>query len=167
MRRQLVERTAQAKQLKEQLRTLSNARDKAVSDLDRANDVSAKESAALRAEVVRLESLVRNSRPPQETTSTARDPLPDQQVVGTVYRVSGLREGDTLNVRSGPGAGYSVVTQLQLGVRVTVTGAAVANRPDWWLPCYLSGKVTNHTIGESKPWEAKGWINSAFLEKEG
>ena len=167
MRRQLTEMAAQNKQLKEQTKTLSDSRDKAVSDLGRANNAANKDLSGLRAEVARLEAIVRNSRQPKESTSTASEPHPEPQVVGTVYRVSGLREGDTLNVRSGPGSGFSVVTQLHLGVRVTVTGSAVANGTDWWLPCYLSGKVVDPTTGASKPWTAKGWINSAFLEEDG
>jgi hypothetical protein len=167
MSRQLVEMTAQSKSLEEQIETLRKERGKAVSDLGLANSAADKELTRLRAEVARLENLVRNSKPPQVNTTNVREPILEPQVVGTVYRVSGLRQGDTLNVRSGPGSGFSVVTQLHLGVRVTVTGSAVANGTDWWLPCYLSGKVADPATGESRPWTAKGWINSAFLEEEG
>jgi hypothetical protein len=167
MRVQLAEMAAQAKQLRDQLETLSDARDKAVSDLGRANSSSDKELTGLRAEIARLESVVSNSKPTPESSSTVREPLPEPQVVGTVYKVSGLRPGDTLNVRSGPGSGFSVVTQLHLGVRVTAAGSAVANGDDWWFPCHLSGKIVDPATGTSKPWTAKGWINSAFLEEDG
>ena len=166
MSSQLLEMTSQNKNLKEQVRALSNARDKAVSDLGRASEASGKEATALRAEVARLETLVRNSRPAQDTKSAVREPIPEPQVAGAIYRVSGLREGDTLNVRSGPGSGFSVVTQLHPGVRVTVTGDGVANEADWWLPCILSGQAADPAAGVSKPWTAKGWVNSAFLEEE-
>jgi hypothetical protein len=166
MSRQLVEMTAQTKQLEEQLKTVRNAKDKVVSDLGRANSAADKELTGLRAEVARLETLVRNSRPPQETTPTVREPIPQPQIAGKVYRVSGLREGDTLNVRSGPGSEFSVVTQLHPGVRVTVSGTGAANGADWWLPCYLSGQVADPATGVSKPWTAKGWINSAFLVED-
>lgn len=168
MRRQLVEMTAQIEQLKGQLETLHDAREDAVSDLGRATSASDKELAGLRAEVARLETLVRGSKPAQQTTAAVvREPPPEPQVEGKAYRVIGLAEGDTLNVRSGPGSGFSVVTQLPLGVRVIVTGEAVPNGADWWLPCYLRGRVPDPATGASKPWAAKGWIHSAFLEEDG
>lgn len=54
-----------------------------------------------------------------------------------------------------------------IGVRVIMTGAAVANGADWWLPCYVRGRVPDPATGASKPWAAKGWIHSAFLEEDG
>jgi hypothetical protein len=167
MRRQLVEMTAQKEQLKGQLETSHDAREKAVSDLGQARSASEKELAGLRAEVARLEALVRTSEPPKEAIPAVREPLPEPRVEGKAYRVSGLLEGDTLNVRSGPGSGFSVVTQLPLGVRVIVTGAAVPNGTDLWLPCYLRGEVADPATGASEPWTARGWIHSAFLEEDG
>lgn len=164
LRTQLAGMTAQAKLMKEQVESSRDAMAKAVSDLHLANNASKNESALLRAEIAHLKNLLQNSKPPLESTPNVREAPTEPQVAGTAYRVSGLREGDTLNVRSGPGSGFPVVAQLFQGKRITVTGAPVANGDDLWMPCHISGKITDPSTGASKPTTATGWINSAFIE---
>ena len=54
--------------------------------------------------------------------------------------------GTTLNVRSGPGTGYAVVSSLKDGVKVTITGQVA----DWWRIDLGSGK--------------SGFASSAFIK---
>jgi Bacterial SH3 domain len=166
LRTQMAGMTAQAKLMKEQVESSRDAMAKAVWDLHLANSASKNESALLRAEIAHLKNLLQNSRPPLESTPNVREAPAEPQVAGTAYRVSGLREGDTLNVRSGPGSGFQVVAQLFQGKRITVTGAAVANGDDLWLPCYTTGKVTDPSTGATKPSTATGWISAAFVEQD-
>jgi hypothetical protein len=101
------------------------------------------------------------------TASGSSPPVQNSPVIqedGQSYRVTGLRPGDTLNVRSGPGVSNPVVTALQNGANVTVTGAAVMNGPDEWLPCILTLNGVDPVTGYNRSWNQKCWINSFFIE---
>jgi len=106
-----------------------------------------------------------------QTTSVPEMPKPAQKPPsvlqgGQSYRVTGLRPGDTLNLRSGPGTNYSVISAIPNGVKVTVTGDAVMNGPDAWLPCVFRMSMVDPTTGIKKVWDQKCWINSYFVESE-
>jgi hypothetical protein len=68
-----------------------------------------------------------------------------------VYRVTGISENDTLIVRSGPGASYSIVARLDNnhgGIRIT--GSAQMNGRDDWVPISFGGNT--------------GWVRPKYLE---
>jgi hypothetical protein len=121
----------------------------------------------LSSEAARLKSQLQTATRP---TTVSESPPPVQktpiaQQDGQTYRVAGLRPGDTLNIRSGPGTNYPAITALQNGVRVTVTGAAVMNGPDSWLPCIIALSRVDPTTGSNRSWNQECWINSFFLEQ--
>ncbi|NQX00116.1 hypothetical protein HQ447_05605 [bacterium] len=60
---------------------------------------------------------------------------------------------------------YTVVTALQNGVKVTVTGAAVMNGPDAWLPCIIALNGVDPATGYNRSRDQKCWINSFFIEQ--
>lgn len=84
---------------------------------------------------------------------------------GTLYKVTGLIDGDTLNVRSGPGAINPIVIRLYNGVELSVLGGAVTNGPDTWLPCLIDKTFTDPSSGLVKTLKQKGWVNSYFIEQ--
>lgn len=121
--------------------------------------------SGLQAEVVRLDQLVRRASAAEEERSSAAEVPTLPHAEETLYWISGLRPGDTLNVRGGPGVHHPVVNQLHEGVRVTATGPPVSNGPDSWLPCLILDTVTDPDTGLSHPREQSGWINSMFVEE--
>ena len=122
----------------------------------------------LLAEVDRLKRQLQSSalKDPPPAASRQLEPM-DSNYNGTPYRVTGLRPGDTLNVRSGPGVNYSIVTALQNGAKVTGTGAAVMNGPDEWLPCIIAQDNVDPATGYHRSSLQKCWINSYFIERAG
>jgi hypothetical protein len=83
----------------------------------------------------------------------------------TIYRVTGLVDGDTLNVRSGPGASNPVVIRLYNGVKLSVVGDGVTNGPDTWLPCSINKIFTEPPTGLVQTFKQEGWVNSYFIEQ--
>ena len=83
----------------------------------------------------------------------------------TRYRVMGLADGDSLNVRSGPGATYLTVIRLYNGVELSITGDAIMNDKDLWLPCLVDEKSIDPFIGEMGILKRKGWVNSYYVER--
>lgn len=66
------------------------------------------------------------------------------------YRVSGVRAGDFLNMRKGPGARYSVIQRLQNGVDgITLIGEPVARGSKRWQKINSRGVV--------------GWVSADYL----
>lgn len=95
-------------------------------------------------------------------------PLRAEPVVSnnsTLYRVTGLIEGDTLNVRTGPGASNPIVIRLYNGVELSVVDAALTNGSDIWLPCLIDKTFTDPSTGLTKSMKLKGWVNSIFVEQ--
>jgi hypothetical protein len=164
--------------LEEQLETTQNAAArKHASLLEAYNNLSSQRSD-LASENYRLKSQLQAATKP-DTDSELRIPaekvpelpspaqkVPEVQQSGQSYRVVGLRPGDTLNLRSGPGTNYSIITAIPNGVKVTVTGDAVMNGPDAWLPCVLRMSMVDPTTGIKKVLDQKCWINSYFVEPE-
>ncbi len=99
------------------------------------------------------------SEPPPPVQKT-----PAVQQDGQAYMVAGLRPGDTLNVRTGPGVSYSIVAALHNGAKVTATGIAIMNGPDEWLPCIITLNGVDPATGYNRSWNQKCWINSFFIE---
>lgn len=164
--------------LEEQLEATQNAAArKHASLLESYNNLSSQRSD-LASENSRLKSQLQAANKPEsgsELAPSAQKVLellpPDQEVPevqqsGQSYRVIGLRPGDTLNLRSGPGTNYSVITAIPNGVKVTVTGDAVMNGPDAWLPCVFRMSIVDPTTGIKKVLDQKCWINSYFVEPE-
>ena len=66
------------------------------------------------------------------------------------YRVSGVRAGDFLNMRKGPGVRYSVIQRLQNGVDgITLIGEPVARGSKRWQKINSRGVV--------------GWVSADYL----
>ena len=122
----------------------------------------------LLAEVDRLKRQLQSSalKDPPPAEPRQLEPM-DLNYNGTAYRVTGLRPGDTLNVRSGPGVNYSIVTALQNGIKVTGTGAAVMSGSDEWLPCIIAQDNVDPATGYHRSSLQKCWINSYFIERAG
>jgi hypothetical protein len=80
--------------------------------------------------------------PPTATPTITPTPVPPVMVEVTV---------DQANVRQGPGVNYPVVTQLEIGTRITVVGRNAAG--DWWRVCCVNG--------------ADVWIATAVVAAEG
>jgi hypothetical protein len=123
----------------------------------------------LSAETLRFKERLHTTTP-LATVSESPPPVqktPAVQQDGQAYRVTGLRPGDTLNVRSGPGVVYSIVTALQNGAKVTGTGAAVMNGSDEWLPCIIAQDNVDPATGYHRSSLQKCYINSYFIERAG
>ena len=88
------------------------------------------ENSELKAQ---LKAATQTTTVPEMPKLTQKPPSVLQE--GKSFCVRGLRPGDTLNLRSEPGTNYSVISSIPNGVKVTVTGDAVMNGPDAWLPC--------------------------------
>jgi hypothetical protein len=70
-----------------------------------------------------------------------------------LYRVTGVRDDDVLNVRDGPGVGNSIVGTIPAdGTGVQVTGPILFVGPSRWVPVVYQGTV--------------GWVNFRLLEPE-
>ena len=66
------------------------------------------------------------------------------------YRIAGLPEGETLNIRSGPGTQHPVVAELRAGDSpVKITGPLVMNGDAEWAPIAFLG--------------GKGWARTKYL----
>lgn len=165
MRQKVAELTTKLRGMESDTRAEQSAAASKIADMLRQKRETDKKVSELQAEVERLNRLVRSRAAPEMEHNSAATVQPLPQAEGALYRVSGLRPGDTLNVRGGPGIQNPIVTQLQNGVRVRVIGPSVSNGPDVWLPCLVAGSVTDPATGLSRPWQQKGWINSMFIEE--
>lgn len=121
------------------------------------------------AEVDSLKRQLQNAAP-QDSPRTATPQTPPQEapvvsIDTNLYRVTGLIEGDTLNVRSGPAASNAIVIRLHNGVEFSVVGAAVANGPDLWLPCVIDNTFPDFSTGQNRSIKQRGWVNSTFAEQ--
>jgi hypothetical protein len=72
-----------------------------------------------------------------------------------IYRVQFVEQDDTLNVRSGPGVAYPVLTTLANGSEVQVTGTAKAVGTSLWLPI--------QTLNDPA---VRGWANRRYLARQ-
>jgi hypothetical protein len=116
------------------------------------------------AEVDRLKRLLQSAAPqdpPRPAPPQAEPVVPNNS---NLYRVTGLFEGDTLNVRSGPGASNPIVIRLYNRVEFSVVGAAVTNGPDEWLPCVINKTFIDPSTGLTRSLKQQGWVNSTFVE---
>lgn len=165
MRQKVAELTTKLRGMESDAGAEQSAAARNIAEMLRQKREADKKVSELQAEVERLSRLVRSPAASEMGRNSAATVLPLPQAEGTLYRVSGLRPGDTLNVRGGPGVQNPIVTQLQNGVRVRVIGPSVSNGPDVWLPCLVAGSVTDPATGLSRPWQQKGWINSMFVEE--
>jgi hypothetical protein len=164
--------------LEEQLEATQNAADRKHSSLLEAYNNLSSQRSDLASENFRLKSQLQAAAkpdtglelPPPSQKAPELTPhdqnVPEVQQGGQAYRVVGLRPGDTLNLRSGPGTNYSVISAIPNGVKVTVTGDAVMNGPDAWLPCVFRMSMVDPDTGIKKVWAQKCWINSYFVEPE-
>jgi hypothetical protein len=165
MRQKVAELTTKLRGMESHAGAEQSAAASKIADMLRQKRETDKKVFELQAEVERLNRLVRSPAASEMKHNSAATVQPLPQAEGALYRVSGLRPGDTLNVRGGPGVQNPIVTQLQNGVRVRVIGPSVSNGPDVWLPCLVNGSVTDPATGVSRPWQQKGWINSMFVEE--
>ena len=138
-----------------------------VASLLKDNKIIERQNTELIAETARLKTQLQNaSRPaavPIPNPVTQRPPATQQN--GQTYRVAGLRPGDTLNARSGPGVNYPSIIELQNGVRVKATGEAVMNDSDAWMPCLVVTIKIDPATGYEQLVRLKCWINSFFIER--
>lgn len=144
------ERESYSSKLEESARQARNSEERAASLLN-DNELLKKQLAA--------------ANETQRMQAPATAAVPARQASEYTHRVSGLRPGDTLNVRAGPSVQQQTVAQLRNGVRITVTGEAVTNGPDLWLPCVITGSTPDSTTGAARPWRQNGWVNSMFVEE--
>jgi Bacterial SH3 domain len=152
--------------LEEQLESTRNAaKRKEASLLEEYNKLSRIQSELI-SENSKLKSQLQAAAQPTKVPELPRpaEKAPAVQQQGQSYRVAGLRPGDTLNIRSGPGTNYSIITALPNDVKVTVTGDAVMNGPDAWLPCVITLSKLDTATGIKQSWDQKCWINSYFVE---
>jgi hypothetical protein len=117
-----------------------------------------------------LAQLDRSQKQLQTTTSQTTPAYEPEQkasvnpINNTRYRVTRLANGDTLNLRAGPGANYAIVVSLYNGTEILVTGDSVRNEQDAWLPCSLEVNSKDPRTGLRKIIKRTGWINSYFVE---
>lgn len=94
--------------------------------------------------------------PPTEMASTPNSLHASAQPTGTAqarYSVFGVAPGDTLNVRSGPGAQFPIIERLSNGFDgVRVVGPTVVNQTTEWI---------NIGFGERT-----GWVNKQYLKAQ-
>jgi hypothetical protein len=160
---QMMQRINELEQQQEAERKVADTRHE---KLVRENKILEDRSSNSIAEVDRLKRQLQSAAP--KDASPASPPKAESVVSnnnGTPYRVTGLRPGDTLNVRSGPGVSNPVVTALQNGAKVAVTGASIMNGPDEWLPCTIILNGVDPATGYNRSWDQKCWINSFFVEQ--
>ncbi len=154
--------------MEEQLESTRNAaKRKEASLLEEYKKLSSQRSD-LASENSKLKTQLQAAAQPSKVAQLPRptEKAPAVQQEGQSYKVTGLRPGDTLNLRSGPGTNYSVISAIPNGVKVTVTGDAVMNGPDDWLPCVFRMSIVDADTGIKKVWDQKCWINSYFVEPE-
>ena len=85
-----------------------------------------------------------------QTTGALPAPSPAEV---SLYTVVGVPDGDTLNVRAGPGINHGVVARLPQGTNhLRVTGEAVMNEKTAWVPVQFG--------------EQTGWVTKAHLQRE-
>jgi hypothetical protein len=89
---------------------------------------------------------------PNERSSVSSDQTPSFRTARG-YQVVNIQRHDTLNVRSGPGASYSIVARLAWGTKgIQVTGQPISNGNDQWIPVILG--------------QIPGWVNMAYLRPD-
>lgn len=77
---------------------------------------------------------------------------PDYPVSQRVFSVAGIAANDKLNVRSGPGSNYPVVTKLPNGFSgVQIVGVSVMNGPTEWVQI---------TFNKRSGWTTKGYLKA-------
>ncbi len=77
----------------------------------------------------------------------------DADMSPILYSVTGVAKGDTLNVRSGPGANYPVVQQLPNGYRnIQSIGDSVINDTTEWVHISFGSQT--------------GWVSKIFLKRQ-
>jgi len=133
--------------------------------LDREKRTSESSRSNYQAEMDQMKRQLQNSAAKESPRETSSQEVAKGQHDGTLYRVTGIRSGDTLNVRSGPGATYSVVVRLHNRVQFSVVGAAVTNEGDVWLPCVIEGISVESSTGLKQSLKDKGWVNSRYVER--
>jgi hypothetical protein len=99
---------------------------------------------------VRLAIPMRDSiapSPPQAEASSTPSPI------ALSYSVVGVTDGDTLNVRSGPGVSNHIIARLPNGTtHIGVIGTSVMNRTTEWVPIQVGGRT--------------GWVTKQHLQRE-
>jgi len=116
-----------------------------VATLRKKNDDLEQTIAALRAENAALKQRSSLSVP-----TAASSPRLPSTAIPNAYRVVGIRKGDFLSVRSGPGSTYSVVAKLSANERGIKLGSnRVNNGPTVWQEV-LTDQYT-------------GWVNAEHL----
>ena len=70
----------------------------------------------------------------------------------TTFSIAGVAEGDSLNVRSGPGERFSIIARLRNGTTgIRIDGQIVWNGSDDWIPINVSG--------------SRGWVRPKYLSQ--
>ena len=87
---------------------------------------------------------------PLQSDSQSLRPAASLSTAKATYRISGVRAGDFLNMRQGPGINYPVIQRLQNGVDgVTLIGNPTGNGKKKWQKIKSRGVV--------------GWVNADYL----
>lgn len=130
-----------------QIKAKDSAYDELASELDNLGDQN-------RSLVKQIEELKRSSVVvPQPQKEPRKEPERTQPLYERTFLVRGLRDGDSLNVRTGPDTSYPIVDRLFNGSTIKVIGPAVSNGQDNWVPCSAKYRFE------------KGWVNSFFLHE--
>ena len=96
---------------------------------------------------------VRQAAPVTAATPLTAPAAPTPAAVPVLYEVTGIAAGDTLNVRSGPGANNEVIARLPNGYRdIQIIGAPVLNGTTPWV--------------QIKFGERTGWVTRPYLRPE-
>lgn len=110
-----------------------------------APGTSAEERNASEQEIRR--AIPVTTSPSMETASTPSPPADQGH-----YSVSNLAPGDTLNVRSGPGARYPIIQRLSNGFELRVVGPTVVNETTEWINIAFGAQT--------------GWVNKQYLKAQ-
>jgi len=168
---ELEQMTRKIKDLEEQLETSQTESKNKLAGLLRENGILTEKGSELNVEIVKLKNQLQTAlsrataQPLQKSPEPARESnanAVDQRDYPR-YIVTGLRPGDYLQVRSGPGSNYDSISYLLNGNEISVIGAAVMNDTDEWRPCHVTVNRPNPAAGSTQTLTLKGWVNSYFI----
>lgn len=161
--------TQKSKNLENQLKTSRADTDAKMASLLQKSKIAESEKSQLIAELTQVKARLRDGPQPalSQPAPVHQEPLSAQPTVARQvyrsYRVTRVLDGDTLNVRSGPGTNFPPIIALQNGTVVAVIGNSEMNGPDEWFPCLLNVSRVDSVSGTKQVSEQKGWVNSVFL----
>ena len=152
------------RELEDQLAVEKRNSEEKIANLIRQQRALESNRVELMVEVDRLKRQILASTAKVQFPAPAPQPEPVAQNTATTHKISGLVYGDYLNIRSGPGANFSVVRKLQNGDLVSVVGSSVTNESELWAPCLIEVTSIDPATGVAQSLKKKGWVNAHFLD---